>query len=116
MRTLERNKRRLYICKKYEDNGLIKYEPPVELYDNYTPTNSESDLMGIGMTYPMYLRIKTDIQNVNRYAPGDRLYVYKDKPLNYDPLAKDCDYIVLDTPLSTINQVEVTLKRLSDSQ
>lgn len=114
MRTLERNKSLLYICKKYEDNGLLKYEKPKAIYDNYTPTNTESDLIGIGMTYPMYLRIKTDIINKNRYAPGDKLYVYKKPPKKHDVLGKTCDYIVTDEPLQTINQVEVLLKRLSE--
>ena len=57
MRTLERNKRKIYICKKYEEHGLIKYKPPIEVWDNYMPTNSDMDLVGIGLTYPMYLRI-----------------------------------------------------------
>ena len=114
MRTLERNKRVLYLCKKYVDKGIVKYKEPITVYDNYTPTNSESDLVGIGMTYPMYLRIKTDIKNVDRYAPGDRLYVYVQKPKKHDVLARDCDYIVLGDPLPTINQVEVSLQRLSD--
>lgn len=114
MRTLERNKRVLYLCKVYEENGLKKYKPPIEVYDNYTPTNSDSDLMGIGMTYPMYLRIKSDIKNIDRYAPGDKVYVYAKKPARHNYLAKDCDYIVLEPPLPTINQIEVTLKRLSD--
>ena len=113
MRTLERNKSLLYLCKKYEDGDIIKYESPKPYYDNYTPTNTESDLIGIGMTYPMYLRIKSDIKNKDRYSPGDRLYVYKKPPKTHDVLARDCDYIVDEEPLKTINQVEIRLKRLS---
>lgn len=114
MRTLERNKMLLYICESYEENGLIKYRRPKPVYDNYTPTNTESDLIGIGLTYPMYLRIKTDIINKDRYKAGDKLYVYKKPPKIHDSLGKFCDYIVKDEPLKTINQVEVLLKRLSE--
>lgn len=113
MRTLERNKSLLYLCKKYEDGELIKYKKPEPYYENYTPTNTESDLIGIGMTYPMYLRIKSDIINKDRYKPGDKVYVYVVPPEEYDELAEDCDYIVDEEPLKTINQVEIRLKRLS---
>lgn len=114
MRTLERNKRKIYICKKYEEHGLIKYKPPIEVWDNYMPTNSDMDLVGIGLTYPMYLRIESDIANKDIYSAGDRVYVYTE-PVENDSLAKNCDYIVSDTPLPSINQIQVTLKRLSDS-
>lgn len=113
MRTLERNKSLLYLCKKYEENGHIFYQSPQPYYENYTPTNAESDLIGIGLTYPMYLRIKSDITNKDRYAPGDKLYVYVTPPNTTDKLAKNCDYIVDEEPLKTINQVEIRLKRLS---
>ena len=113
MRTLERNKSLLYLCEKYEENDLELYKAPEPYYDNYTPMNTESDLIGIGMTYPMYLRIKSDILNKNRYKPGDKLYVYKKPPKKYDKLASDCDYIVIEEPSKTINQVEILLKRLS---
>lgn len=113
MRTLERNKRLLYLCKKYEDNDLIKYRAPIPYYENYTPTNTESDLIGIGLTYPMYLRIKSDIINKDRYAPGDKVYVYVTPPSVHSELAETCDYIVDEQPLDTINQVEIRLKRLS---
>ena len=113
MRTLERNKRYLYICKQYEDGDLLKYRQPVKVFDNYTPTNTDSDLVGIGLMYPMYLRIKTDIINKGRYSAGDRLYVYKEPPATHDEYAKDCDYIVDTEPLETINNIEIILKRLS---
>ena len=116
MRTLERNKQLLYLCEKYEDDDKVFYRQPKPFYENYTPTNSEGDLIGIGMTYPVYLRIKSDITNKDRYKPGDRLYVYKTPPKEHDVLARDCDYIVSEEPSKTINQIEVILKRLSENQ
>ena len=116
MRTLERNKQLLYLCKRYEDDGKLLYVAPQPFYENYTPTNSESDLIGIGMTYPVYLRIKSDIINKDRYSPGDKLYVYVEPPKTHDVLGKNCDYIVIEEPSKTINQTEIILKRLSENQ
>lgn len=113
MRNLKRNKRRLYLCQKYVDNDKVLYHEPIELYENYVPTNSTGDLISIGMDYPMYLRIKTNIKEVDVFHPGDRLYVYKDKPENHNVLCKDADYEVYKKPMLYINEMEVMLKRLS---
>lgn len=113
MRNLRRNKRRLYLCQKYQDNLLNKYKEPVELWEDYLPTNSEGDLISIGMDYPMYLRIKTSIKEKDLFHPKDRLYVYKDKPSEHDALCKNADYEVYKKPMLYINEMEVMLRRLS---
>ena len=113
MRNLQRNKRKLYVCQKYEENLLEKYKEPIEQWENYVPTNSSGDLISIGMEYPEYLRIKTDIGKKDMYHPGDRLYVYKDKPLTHDVLCKTADYEVYKKPMLFINEMEVMLHRLS---
>ena len=41
MRSLRRNKKPLYLCKKYQDNLLDKFEKPIKLFMNYEPTNSD---------------------------------------------------------------------------
>ncbi len=115
MRNLRRNKRPLYLCKKYKDGLLDKYQDPIKIYENYIPTNSEGDLISIGMDYPMYLRIKTNINEKDLFHPKDRLYVYKELPLN-DPLCKEADYEVYKKPMIYINEVEVMLKRLSSDE
>ena len=114
MRNLRRNKRRLYLCQKYQDNLLNKYKEPVELWEDYLPTNSEGDLISIGMDYPMYLRIKTSIKEKDLFHPKDRLYVYKDKPSEHDALCKNADYEVYKKPMLYINEMEIMLHRLSD--
>lgn len=113
MRNLRRNKRRLYLCQKYQDNLLNKYKEPIELWEDYLPTNSEGDLISIGMDYPMYLRIKTSIKEKDLFHPKDRLYVYKDKPVEHDVLCKNADYEVYKKPMLYINEMEVMLRRLS---
>lgn len=113
MRNLQRNKKPLYLCQKYQDGLLDKYREPISRYENYVPTNSTGDLISIGMEYPMYLRIKTSINNKDLYHAGDRLYVYKDKPVEHDVLCKDADYEVYKQPMLYINEMEVMLHRLS---
>lgn len=114
MRNLKRNKRKLYLCQKYRDGNLDKYNKPIEIYENFVPTNSDGDLISLGMEYPMYLRIKTSSKEVDLFHPKDRLYVYKNKPTEHDELCEDADYEVYKEPLLFINELEVMLKRLSD--
>ena len=114
MRNLKRNKRPLYICHGYKDNGIRKYREPILIYDNFIPTNSDGDLVSLGMEYPMYLRIKTSIREKDLFHPKDRLYVYKDTPAEHDELCENADYEVYKEPLLFINELEIMIKRLSD--
>lgn len=115
MRNLRRNKRPLYLCTRYKDDLLDKYNEPIKIYENFIPTNSEGDLISIGMDYPMYLRIKTSINEKDLFHPKDRLYVYKKLPFD-DPLCKEADYEVYKKPMIYINEVEIMLKRLSSDE
>ena len=113
MRGLRRNKRCIYLRQKYKDGNLDKYKEPIKLYENYVPTNSEGDLIASGMDYPMYLRIKTSIDEKDLFHPRDRIYVYKDAPEEHDVLCKTADYEVYKKPMLFINEMEVILHRLS---
>ena len=116
MRTLLRNKRKIYLCQRYQDGNLRKFKEPIELWENYVPTNSDGDLIAIGMDYPQYLRIKTNIDERELFHPKDRLYVYKDKPEKHDVLCKDADYEVYKDPSPWINEMDVMLYRLSGDE
>ncbi len=122
MRTQKRNKKQIYICHKYIENGIEKFKEPIPIKENYSATNSESDLIAMGMEYPKYLRIKTDIKvcidgkwisRKSLYHPGDRVYVYVTPPIEHDVLCKNADYIVDTKPIESINQLEVMLFNLS---
>lgn len=114
MNNLRRNKRKLYLCNKYEDGNKYLYREPIELYENYLPTNSNGELITLGLEYPMYLKIKTSIREKDLFHPKDRLYIYKQPPEVFDELCDDADYEVYKEPLQFINEYEVMLKRLSD--
>lgn len=122
MRTQQRNKKKIYVCHKYTENGIDKFKEPIPIKENYSATNSESDLIAMGMEYPKYLRIKSDIKvciddkwfnRKDLYHPGDRVYVYVTPPETHDVLCKTADYEVDAKPIETINQLEVMLFNLS---
>lgn len=116
MNNLRRNRRRIYLCQQYQDGNLRKFREPIPLRENYEPTNSEGDLIAIGMAYPMYLRIKTSAKKKDLFHPKDRLYVYVNTPYTHDVLCENADYEVYKEPLVFINEMEVMLKRLSDDE
>lgn len=113
MRCLERNKRPLYLCSEYQDGELSKFSEPKEIRINYQATNDSGDLIALGMDFPMYIRIKADLQHKDTFKAGDRVYI-KTKPIApFDILCKDADYEVDSDPVVSLNVVEVTLKKLS---
>lgn len=113
MRCLKRNKRTLYLCTEYQDGNISKFNPPVTLNINYQATNSEGDLVALGMDYSKYIRIKTDIKYANMFHAKDRVYINVIPAKPFDVLCKDADYEVDSEPIVSLNVVEVTLKRLS---
>lgn len=114
MRTLMRNKRKIYLCQKYQDEGHTFFNEPIELLENYVPTNSDGDLIAIGMNYPKFLRIKTDIEEKDLFHAKDRVFVYKQPPQEHSKLCKEADYEVYKQPSLFINEMEIMLYRLSD--
>lgn len=113
MRNLRRNKRKLYLCQKYIDNNIDKYREPVLIHENYLPTNSEGDLISIGMDYPMYLRMKPEISEKDLFHEGDRFYIFTTPPVEYDEMCKDADYEIYKKPMIHLESMEVMLKRRS---
>ena len=113
MRNLRRNKRKLYLCQKYIDNNIDKYREPVLIHENYLPTNSEGDLISIGMDYPMYLRMKPEISEKYLFHEGDRFYIFTEPPETHDVMCKNADYEIYKKPMIHLESMEVMLKRRS---
>lgn len=113
MRTLHRNKRPLYLCQKYKSGDLVLYKEPIKLYENYQVTSSEADLISMGIESYIYIRIKTDLDHRKYYHLGDRVYINVEPPETHDALCKTADYEVCVTPIPTLNECEVLLKKLS---
>ena len=117
MRCLKRNKRPIYLCTIYQDGDISKFNKPQEIRLNHRVTNSDGDLIALGLDFPKYVRIKTDLKYADTFHPKDRVYI-KSKPntQQFDVLCKDADYEVDSDPIVSLNVVEVTLKRLSGKE
>lgn len=113
MVTLNRNKRKIYVCNKVQNGNLKTYEEPVTLYEYYTVTNTEADLEAFGMEAYMYLRIHTNKTHKQYYHLGDRVYVDVTPPTVHDVLCNSADYEVYKDPVVSLNSVTVLLKRRS---
>lgn len=113
MTSLLRNKRDLYLCKAYIENNITKYKEPELINTNYQPTNSDGEIIALGLEYSEYLRIKDNISIGQKFNNGDKCYVFVKPPAEHDALCKNADFIVSGEPLLTLNEGEVTLKRLT---
>ncbi len=108
---LKRNKRGFYLCKKIPNT--TQFEEPNLCKLNYQPTNSVGERLTLGEDYTMYLKIKCTPDEAKDFGNGDKCYVYKNPPITHDPLCREADYIVDGNPISTINQSEIRLRKLS---
>lgn len=113
MITLNRNKRKIYVCNKIQNGDLKTYSEPVMLYEDYVVTNTEADLEVFGMDAYMYLRIHTNKSHKDYYNLGDRVYVNVTPPEEHDALCKTADYEVYKDPVLSLNSLTVLLKRRS---
>lgn len=113
MTSLLRNKRILYLCKSYIENNITKYKKPEKIETNYQPTNSEGEMIALGLEYSEYLRIKDNLSIGKNFSNGDKCYVFVIPPKEHDYLCKNADFIVSGEPLITLNECEITLKRLT---
>ena len=113
MRCLKRNKRSIYLCNRYQDGLIEKYKSPEPLDVNYQATNSEGDLIALGLDFPMYVRIKTDIDIGKRFNAKDRVYIGIKPSEPFNDLCKDANYEVDSDPIISLNVAEITLKKLS---
>lgn len=116
MRCLQRNKRPIYVSQHYQDGYITKFKEPQKVLINYQATNSEGDLIALGMDFPKYMRIKADLSYAGIFHANDRIYISVTPAKPFDDLCKDADYEVDSEPIVSLNSIEVTLKRLSGKE
>lgn len=114
MRTLLRNKRKVYLCKSFvNENGVTEYETPKEFKVNYEPTNSSSQLFTFGLHYAENLQAIVDLEIGKEFKEGDKCYIFVEPPSQHDRLCKNADYVVSVLPQTTLNQIKLVFTRLS---
>lgn len=113
MNVLMRNRREIYYCELYNEDGIEKFKKPIPVKINFEPTNSSSQIFAFGNVYPLFLKgIVLNSLDI-KFKSGDKCYIYNKLPEEYDELCSDADYIVENEPLQTLNFKEVRFKRLT---
>lgn len=114
MNSLKRNKRELYICKRYVDSetNVTKFKKPKKILINWQPISTDSEVLGLGIEYSKHIRIKSTVEEAKIFDYKDRIYIYNKPPKEFDEMCNDADYEVETKPLSTLNQTEIMLEKL----
>lgn len=111
MRTLERDKKALYVCRKIPNSEPVQFEAPVLTKLNVVATSSEADIVAFGDSYKEYRRAKISVQDLDKYHEGDRAYIYTVPPEEHDVLCENADFEI--TSISdSVSEVSILFKRL----
>lgn len=111
MRTLERDKKALYICEKIKDSDPVQFKPPVEVKLNVVATTSEADIVAFGDSYKEYRRAKISVNELDKFHEGDRAYIYVTPPDKHDVLCETADFEIKSVS-DSISQASILFKRL----
>ena len=114
MISLVRNKRTFYLCKKIADNTT--FQKPIPKTLNFQPISSVGEMLTLGEEYSMYLRIKCTPNEAADFSDKDRCYIYKQPPKEHDLMCDEADYVVDGEPIITLNEAQITLRKLSGGQ
>lgn len=109
MVNMTRNKRTIYLCKKQENS--LQFAQPIAIKVNYRPTYSSNDALALGNNYSLYATIKCTPKVAKNFSFNDRIYI--NKPQEFDPSCNDADFYVYGEPLVTLNEAEITIRKLS---
>lgn len=124
MNSLLRNKRELYLCKRYidEETMVTKFKRPVNykgeedkpIKVDWQPISTDSEVLSLGIDYSKYIRIKGTVKEMSIFGNKDRCYVYAKPDFdNFDEMCNDADYEVVQPPVNMLNDGEVMLMKLS---
>ena len=119
MNSLLRNKRTLYLCKKYidEEVNVVKFREPKEIVINWQPISSDGQVLVMGIEYSEFIRVKGTAKDVSIFDNKDRVYIYKKPDMKeFDGMCSDAEYEVSNNPVITLNDGEVMLRKLSRNE
>ena len=110
MRTLTRDKKPVYICKKIPGSDPVQFESPISILLNTVATSSDADIATFGDQYKEYRRAIINADELNGFKEGDRAYIYNIPPA-LDPLCETADFEI-HSILDSVSQVKIIFKRL----
>lgn len=111
MRTLTRDKKALFICKKIPESEPEQFETPVMRKLNVVSTSSEADIVAFGESYKEYRRAKISVEDIGLFHEGDRAYIYVEPPDVHDVLCETADFEIISV-LDSVSQASILFKRL----
>lgn len=111
MRTLRRDTRPLYVCKRIPNSEPVQFGQPKKVMLNTVATTSESDLVAFGDSFKEYRRAKISINQMGNFNEGDRAYIFVEPPIMPDPLCSDCDFEIKSVS-DSVSQATILFKRL----
>lgn len=110
MRTLNRDKKPLYVCHRIKDSDPVQFEEPIKRYLNVVATSSEADIVALGESYKDHRRAKISSLEVNDYHEGDRVYLEVEPPKTHDKLCEGADFEIKSVS-SSVSQTSILFKR-----
>lgn len=93
MRTLNRNKKVVYLARHVDMGEIDVYERPVRVRVNLVSTNQYTDIIAYGDKYMNKMRGVVDAKD-DIFSVRDKVYVNTKPPAAYDKLARGADFIV----------------------
>ena len=111
MRTLERDKKPLFLCERVKNSDPVQFKEPIKVKLNIVATSSELDIMAFGDSYKENLRAKISIDDVDMFHEGDRAYVYVKPPMVHDLLCNGADFQISSISKS-VSEATILFKRM----
>lgn len=111
MRTLKRDTKPIFICKRITNSEPVQFEKPIEVKLNTVATTSEVDIVAFGDSYKEYRRATIPINEMSKFNEGDRAYIYMSKPDVHDILCQTCDFEIKSIS-DSVSQATILFKRL----
>lgn len=119
MNCLKRNKRKIYLCRKIEDDGRMIFGEPIEVRVNFQPIESTKTQglwleTGPDYTSTLIVYIKPTLRDL--FHNGDRCYVFVNPPEEYDKTCTTADYVVNGEPKLYMNECTFHLIRMKGDE
>lgn len=111
MRTLKRDKKPLYICKRIPDTEPVQFEAPVLVKLNTVASVSEAEIAAFGDEYKEYRRATIPIEDKSKFNEGDRAYIFAEPPMVHDILCETADFEI-NSVSDSVSQAKILFRRL----
>lgn len=111
MRTLIRNKRKVYVCYRIDDESkVMKYNEPIPFFINLMPLSDESEIAVYGEHYTEILKGVLMLYELGEIKEFDRVFVEVDPPVQHDILCDSADFEI-DSVSHTLTSATIIMRK-----